>query len=151
MPSNYPAHRLLPMQRPNPSALGRVLESDEVDGHRSVGCPHYEDCLDHACKAGWAGWSCVDCPLHVPAATPTSIERGDGGTTNPRIGVPPSNRNAGRVGAILAVIEKGREYRAAEVAAVVGGDPLMIAQELGRITRDGRLRRVGRGLYAAAP
>lgn len=48
---------------PAPTGLIRPLCEAEVDRHRSLDCPQYEDCLGEAVMRDWEGWSCAACPL----------------------------------------------------------------------------------------
>lgn len=52
---------------PNPIRCGRTSDSSRVD--RDLSCAHYDDCLDRACREGWSGFSCRECPLHGRART----------------------------------------------------------------------------------
>jgi hypothetical protein len=47
-----------------PAALKAVITvARSVEKHRSLFCPRYDDCLDHAVVCGWVSWTCADCPL----------------------------------------------------------------------------------------
>jgi hypothetical protein len=52
------------MLRPSPTSLDTPLR-DEADilVHRRLYCGHYSGCLDHSCREGWVGFTCLHCPL----------------------------------------------------------------------------------------
>ncbi|HET9594542.1 MAG TPA: hypothetical protein VFP65_03125 [Anaeromyxobacteraceae bacterium] len=47
-----------------PMALPAVIAETAVQDHRSLFCPSYDGCLDHAVVSGWVSWSCAGCPAH---------------------------------------------------------------------------------------
>jgi hypothetical protein len=49
----------------NPAELDRLLDQESVAEHRSLFCPGYEACLDHAAERGWQSFSCGACGLHA--------------------------------------------------------------------------------------
>ena len=57
---------------PNPTALRSLVKEEDVEKHRSVTCPGYDDCLEAALRRAWRSWSCARCALF------SSPRRGDG-------------------------------------------------------------------------
>lgn len=48
----------------NPTELMRLIDPEAVTEHRSLFCPRYDECLEHAAECGWQSWSCEQCPLY---------------------------------------------------------------------------------------
>ncbi|HEX8752121.1 MAG TPA: hypothetical protein VF731_01780, partial [Solirubrobacterales bacterium] len=60
-------------------------------------------------------------------------------------------RRGGRIGdAILELLADGREHTTREVLAAVPFERSSVGRELGLLVRDGRIRRVRRGVYVSA-
>lgn len=49
---------------PNPVAMESPLRGEEdIAQHRRLYCAHYGGCLDQSVRKGWAGFTCLHCPL----------------------------------------------------------------------------------------
>jgi hypothetical protein len=49
---------------PNPTQMDRNLRSlAEVQRHRNLRCTRYDKCLSACVNQGWAGFTCIACPL----------------------------------------------------------------------------------------
>ena len=50
--------------RPSPMCLDMPLRGErDIAQHRRLYCGHYGGCLDQSVREGWAGFSCMHCPL----------------------------------------------------------------------------------------
>ena len=50
--------------RPSPTCLDMPLRGErDIAQHRRLYCGHYSACLDQSVREGWAGFSCLHCPL----------------------------------------------------------------------------------------
>ncbi len=59
---------------PNPTALRSLVKDEEVDKHRCVRCPEYDDCLEAALHMSWRSWSCARCALFLATRAPPSLD-----------------------------------------------------------------------------
>ncbi len=59
---------------PNPTALRSLVKDEDVDKHRCVRCPEYDDCLEAALHMSWRSWSCARCALFLTTGTPRTID-----------------------------------------------------------------------------
>lgn len=59
-------------QKPSPTELfAHMRFPSSVSKQRNLYCRFYDQCLDHAVKKGWEGWTCAQCPLFkVAGETP---------------------------------------------------------------------------------
>ncbi|MCX7858213.1 MAG: hypothetical protein N2513_09620 [Deltaproteobacteria bacterium] len=48
-----------------PKKLNQALTLKEVDLHRNLECPSYDNCLEKAVLKNWASFSCEDCEHFV--------------------------------------------------------------------------------------
>jgi len=55
---------------PNPTALRSLVKEEDVEKHRCVTCPGYDDCLEAALHMAWRSWSCARCALF---SSPTRV------------------------------------------------------------------------------
>jgi len=52
-----------------PERLAEGIDPDfieDVDTHRALDCPSYDDCLTWAGARNWRSFSCATCPLRAP-------------------------------------------------------------------------------------
>lgn len=50
--------------RPTPTSLETPLRGEaDIAAHRRLYCGHYGNCLNLSVREGWAGFSCMHCPL----------------------------------------------------------------------------------------
>lgn len=60
---------------PTPSPLDSALHSEhDIAKHRRLYCGHYNECLSRSVREGWAGFSCLNCPLKDLAVTGLTSE-----------------------------------------------------------------------------
>lgn len=52
---------------PQPARLSALIDHEQVEVHRSLFCWSYDRCLDAALIQRWTSWTCMHCPLFVPA------------------------------------------------------------------------------------
>ena len=50
--------------KPSPVPMETPLRGEQdIAQHRRLYCAHYGACLDQSVREGWAGFSCLHCPL----------------------------------------------------------------------------------------
>lgn len=50
--------------QPTPTPLDSALHSErDIAKHRRLYCGHYNNCLSLSVREGWAGFTCLNCPL----------------------------------------------------------------------------------------
>jgi hypothetical protein len=60
---------------PAPTPLDSALHSErDIAKHRRLYCGHYNDCLSLSVREGWAGFTCLNCPLKDLAVTGLTSE-----------------------------------------------------------------------------
>jgi hypothetical protein len=66
---------------PTPTELDAPLRGEQdIAAHRRLYCGHYSGCLNQSVREGWAGFSCMRCPLrdlasHGPGSEPFAQQR----------------------------------------------------------------------------
>ena len=67
--------------KPTPICLDEPLRGErDIALHRRLYCGHYGGCLNQSVREGWAGFSCMSCPLRDltaqgPRSEPFAHER----------------------------------------------------------------------------
>ncbi len=69
--------------KPTPVPLESPLRGEQdIAQHRRLYCGHYSRCLDQSVREGWAGFTCLHCPLRDyasagPGSEPFARQRRD--------------------------------------------------------------------------
>ena len=132
--------------KPAPRMVPRPLLESEVEAHRVLGCPHYDDCLSALVRQQVSGrglapassWSCAGCPVGgLPAAELAQI-------------LPDEQPEASTRSRVLELLRgQLRPWQADELAEALGVERFEAAREADRLRREGRIVGLGPAIWGA--